>query len=220
MPSNSRIRAAVLTLLRDLRDGSRRESPVRDLRDASRRKSPAPAAHTGHTQASPRPPRRIYELGSGWGGLSRHIAREHPDISVTGIERSLIPYLFSRLMLAVRRLPNLRFRFQDFNVMFSEEQERPGKAEWPGRADRANKVEQRGGSSPPAAAAGPDVIIAYLSPRHMQSLAAKLPTGHDVTLISAAFALPGRQPDREIRVSDLYRTPVYRYDLIREPVRE
>ena len=182
MPSNPRIRAAVLTLLSDLRDGSGRESP-------------ASPGQPGAFPASPRPPRRIYELGSGWGGLSRRIAREHPDIPVVGVERSLVPWLFSTLVLAVWGPSNLGFRFADLTTLSIGEPQR------------------RGDSTCSEAADGPEVIIAYLSSRHMERLAAMLPAGHHITVISAAFALPGRRPDREIRVRDMYRTPVYRYDL-------
>jgi hypothetical protein len=39
----------------------------------------------------------VVELGSGWGGLSRQIACTYPATMVTGIERSWVPWLVSRV---------------------------------------------------------------------------------------------------------------------------
>lgn len=198
LPSNRRIRAAIMTLLGDSRGGCHSQSRHAaghslglchsqspgipgNSRGVSRSPSQTIPSIPENSAVPPRlPPRRIYECGSGWGGLSMRIAREHADLPVVGVERSLVPYLFARLMLVLRRQPNLRFRLLDLEELSFEE---------------------------------PAVVITYLSSRHMESLSTKLSAGHDITLISAAFALPGRQPDREIRVRDFYRTPVYRYEL-------
>lgn len=51
------------------------------------------------------------ELGSGWGQLAYKIAQTHPTKVVIGYERSIIPYVFSRLVF---RAPNLRFHYRDF----------------------------------------------------------------------------------------------------------
>lgn len=56
----------------------------------------------------------IYDLGSGWGGLARALARRYPDTPVVGIELSPLPWLFAAAMLRLRPLPNLRFRRADF----------------------------------------------------------------------------------------------------------
>ena len=56
----------------------------------------------------------IVDLGSGWGGMARKLARTFPDRKVTGIEASFLPWLVSA---AVQRLVgpgNLRFRYGDF----------------------------------------------------------------------------------------------------------
>lgn len=55
----------------------------------------------------------VYDLGSGWGGLAFALARRYPDNPVVGLELSPLPWLFSRVMLAIRRLPNLQFRRAD-----------------------------------------------------------------------------------------------------------
>jgi len=57
---------------------------------------------------------RIYELGSGWGGVAMGLARQYPDRTVVGYELSLLPWLFSRLRLLARPLANLSFRLADF----------------------------------------------------------------------------------------------------------
>jgi trans-aconitate methyltransferase len=56
----------------------------------------------------------IYDLGSGWGGLAAALARAYPDHQVIGIERSPLPWAFSRLRLALRPRANLTFRRGDF----------------------------------------------------------------------------------------------------------
>jgi len=57
---------------------------------------------------------RIYELGSGWGGMAVALARRYPDRPVVGFELSFIPWLFSRIRLLARPCPNLSFRMADF----------------------------------------------------------------------------------------------------------
>ena len=51
------------------------------------------------------------ELGSGWGQLAYRIAQAYPTKKVVGYERSMIPYVFSRM---VYRAPNLQFQYRDF----------------------------------------------------------------------------------------------------------
>ena len=51
------------------------------------------------------------ELGSGWGQLAYKIAQAYPNKNVVGYERSLVPYVFSRIAF---RAPNLRFYYRDF----------------------------------------------------------------------------------------------------------
>jgi hypothetical protein len=56
----------------------------------------------------------IFELGSGWGGLSRALARHCPQANVVGIEAALLPWAFSRLINTLAPLPNLKFQRADF----------------------------------------------------------------------------------------------------------
>ncbi len=57
----------------------------------------------------------IHELGSGWGTMAFALARRHPRCPVTAFELSPVPWLFSRLRLALGRYPNLTLRRQDFH---------------------------------------------------------------------------------------------------------
>ena len=50
-----------------------------------------------------------YELGSGWGGLARAVARRCPKAQVIGVEAAFLPWAFSALVQRVAPLPNLRF---------------------------------------------------------------------------------------------------------------
>ena len=54
---------------------------------------------------------RVVELGSGWGGLAKTIARSFPDLSVVGVEISPVPWLVSQLTLIDHAL-RLRMSFQ------------------------------------------------------------------------------------------------------------
>ena len=40
----------------------------------------------------------IYDLGSGWGGLCHRLSKNFPNTKVIGIEISLIPYLYSKMI--------------------------------------------------------------------------------------------------------------------------
>jgi hypothetical protein len=52
----------------------------------------------------------VIELGSGWGGLSRRIALTFPNRPVAGLEISLMPFLWSRLLQSLSGPGNLRIR--------------------------------------------------------------------------------------------------------------
>ncbi|NQW10426.1 MAG: class I SAM-dependent methyltransferase [Alphaproteobacteria bacterium] len=59
----------------------------------------------------------VYDLGSGWGGVAVALADRYPGNPVIGIELSPLPWLWSRLRLALRPRPNLIFRRGDFLTM-------------------------------------------------------------------------------------------------------
>jgi len=56
----------------------------------------------------------VYELGSGWGGLARALARHCPQAQVVALEAALLPWAFSRLVQALAPLPNLELRRGNF----------------------------------------------------------------------------------------------------------
>lgn len=120
----------------------------------------------------------IYELGCGWGGLARALARRCPSARIIAIEASFVPWAMTAAMQAVQKIPNLEVVRGSF---------------W----------------SHPLGEA--DVLVCYLYTGGMKELAERVRLKPGAVLISATFALPGRAADDTVRVSDLYRTPVYRY---------
>jgi hypothetical protein len=67
----------------------------------------------GHAFAAP----RIVELGCGWGGFARLLARTFAGTSVHAVERSIAPYLWCRMVQAVFPLPNLMIERTDLRTM-------------------------------------------------------------------------------------------------------
>lgn len=59
----------------------------------------------------------FYELGSGWGGLARAVARANPDRTVIGLERSFIPWAVAAGSNRLFGPGNLQFRHTDFSRM-------------------------------------------------------------------------------------------------------
>ena len=59
------------------------------------------------------------------------------------------------------------------------------------------------------------VVICYLAREGMQAVRELLERAapSQVTVISHHFSLPGSQPDAVVELTDLYRTPIYRYHL-------
>lgn len=57
----------------------------------------------------------FYELGSGWGGLARRIAKAHPDSRIVGIEDSMVPWAVSALVNRMVGPKNLTFRKADIS---------------------------------------------------------------------------------------------------------
>lgn len=160
IPSNQAIRSAMSRLLREALEHERTSGPA-----------------TG--------PTRVVDLGSGWGGLTRMLAAEHPTVAFTGVELSIVPLLWSQFVLRASGPANARFERRDLHRALDEHA---------------------------------SIFLAYLSPRHMESLAHELQehprrSTRSTIVISAAFALPGYSPDSVIQLRDLYRTHVYRYRL-------
>lgn len=58
---------------------------------------------------------KIYELGSGWGGLAERLAKEHPKTEVVAVELSPVPYLYSRARQLLFKRANLTILRRDFH---------------------------------------------------------------------------------------------------------
>ncbi len=61
-------------------------------------------------------PKRIYELGCGFGYLAWRLSRAFPESTVIAIERSWVPFLIAKLMARVcASTRNIEVRWGDFN---------------------------------------------------------------------------------------------------------
>lgn len=81
------------------------------------RSVPMPSDRKARNEIIPYLPRescRVTDFGSGWGDLAISIARARPDIMVTGIELSPIPYAVSRVRARLAQLENLSLVRDDF----------------------------------------------------------------------------------------------------------
>ena len=57
---------------------------------------------------------RIYEFGSGWGGVAMGLADKYPAHKVIGFELSLIPWLYSIIRLKISKVRNVTFHLSSF----------------------------------------------------------------------------------------------------------
>jgi len=55
-----------------------------------------------------------FDLGSGFGGFCRYLAKQCPEIPIVGVENSLLPYIVSKAIQWIWRYPNLKFYRRDF----------------------------------------------------------------------------------------------------------
>jgi hypothetical protein len=62
----------------------------------------------------------LTDFGSGWGDLVLAIARARPDVAVTGIELSPIPYAISRMRAVIAGRSNLSLVRADFRTLDRE----------------------------------------------------------------------------------------------------
>lgn len=64
----------------------------------------------------------ILEIGTGWGGMTRIVAKANPDKKIISYEISLIPYLFSRLIFLIFPFKNVELHYGDaFKAMDKDE---------------------------------------------------------------------------------------------------
>ena len=57
---------------------------------------------------------KIYELGSGWGGVAFLLARRYPNCQIVAFEGSWVPYFCAKLLHRFYCFPNLTFRRKNF----------------------------------------------------------------------------------------------------------
>ena len=57
---------------------------------------------------------KIYELGSGWGGVAFLLARRYPNCQIVAFEGSWIPYFCAKLLHRFYCFPNLTFLRRNF----------------------------------------------------------------------------------------------------------
>lgn len=65
----------------------------------------------------PKDTKTLTDFGSGWGDLAIDIARNRPDIAVTGIELSPVPYAISRMRAVLAGKSNLTLMRGDFRTL-------------------------------------------------------------------------------------------------------
>jgi hypothetical protein len=58
--------------------------------------------------------RKIYEMGSGWGGLACSLSKQFPDAEIHAFEISPIPWLFSVILKKIRGCKNLYLHRSNF----------------------------------------------------------------------------------------------------------
>ena len=143
-------------------------------------------------------PFMIYELGSGWGGLSHELARmlsrRTPTRSwhIIGYEVMYTPYLISKVYaLIFRRISRLH---KTQTLQFH-------------RTDLLHALER---------VQSYDLCVCYLCPTQMKRISVCLKDAESrpsITLVSLTFALPHFTPSECYTLPTLYRDVVYVYQL-------
>jgi len=128
----------------------------------------------------------VTDLGSGWGGMVRHLAQRLSEREIIGVEKSFIPHLFSRITeFPVRQKYGQGLINHHHGDIYSR------------------TLENR------------EAYITYLSGPVMKRLRKSFerdrPTGG--VLISIAFAMPGWTPSRVEYAEGALRSAVYIYEL-------
>lgn len=60
------------------------------------------------------PQQKIYELGSGWGGVAFLLASHFPNSQVVAYEISPLPWMVSKMVQRLKKRPNLQLYKKDF----------------------------------------------------------------------------------------------------------
>ncbi len=78
--------------------------------------SPKVLARLLHVLPTLNPQGNIYELGSGWGTLTRALAKHYPQHTIIGYELSPIPYFVSKCITTTQKLHNVKLHRKDFHL--------------------------------------------------------------------------------------------------------
>ena len=151
---------------------------------------------------------KVYELGSGWGGLSIYLAQQitlnvermggrslTSPISIRGYELAFLPYLCSKLHWKLHQLWNSAFQtqtIQPVRLTFHNTDFIP----------LIESLEPKG------------ILFTYLCPKQMNRIAdvlAQTEKPMDIYLLSLTFALPGHQAVHMERLPTVFRDPLYLY---------
>ncbi|ABV36790.1 conserved hypothetical protein [Shewanella sediminis HAW-EB3] len=161
---------------------------------------------TEHTGDGP-----IYDLGSGWGSLVIRMATKFPKRQVVGYELSLLPYLVSLSVKRLMRLDNLNLYRQDFM-----------KADLSGASvllcylypDGMSKLDLLIDTQSKKDLCTSTSSLSKVNSKHLFSDTPHFHCGCNPDfVISNNFALPSRKAEKEVRLDDLYRSPIFRYKL-------
>ena len=155
---------------------------------------------------------RVVDIGAGWGGLIARVARERPDLTVEGFERSPVPYLVAR----ARSVAAARFGIRGgLRGGLRGGGSRRRRDAGHGRGHGGPRPRVRFGDFRQIGPEDGACYITYLSPEGMrwvrELFERELP--RDVRLVSAVFAVRGWTPARTMPVPDMHRSRVYVYEL-------
>lgn len=141
----------------------------------------------------PLPEGKIYELGSGWGGVAFTLARRFPERQIEAYELAWLPYYFSRFkaLLPPFRYKNLKFIREDFFEISLHDAGFLFCYLYPGAMERLKKKYER-----------------ELKP--------------ETLFISHTFAFPEWKPIQIASAGDLYKMPIYLYrnSQVNEPAKK
>ena len=134
----------------------------------------------------------IADLGSGWGGLARKTSSIFSESRIYGVEGSLFPFLFSRVLEVFRKEKNITFLYGNFFK--------------PGFLKKLVK--------------NTNVFFCYLSPLHMVRLKELFTIFEEYGsmhkyIISIVFAFPGLTPVEIVEVKDKLNSRIFVYKLNR-----
>ena len=156
--------------------------------------------------------RTVIDIGSGWGGLCRRVAREFPNMRVTGVELMPLTFIWSRVAKAILGPRNCRFVFGDvIKYLMSSRTPRsgdPGSGRNRGLdnvqnneyfdAPKGNRVPHNFASQNLRDDTMFDIAVCYSGTSLMAAIAPL--AGQFRVIVSIDFPLPDRAPARTVEL--------------------